>query len=72
MMSKSKIRKQKNRENRIRIGKHNKRMRQIAKKKLEKLDNNENKAKVMTNSVDTYNMGEETSSSSETTNSKLT
>lgn len=69
MMSKSKIRKQKNRENRIRIGKHNKRMRQIAKKKLEKLENNENKAKVMTNSVDTYNMGEETSSSSETTNS---
>ena len=68
-MSKSKIRKQKNRENRIRIGKHNKRMRQIAKKKLEKLENNENKAKVMTNSVDTYNMGEETSSSSETTNS---
>ena len=41
MMSKSKIRKQKNRENRIRIGKHNKRMRQIAKKKLEKLENNE-------------------------------
>ena len=69
MMSKSKIRKQKNRENRIRISKHNKRMRQIAKKKLEKLENNENKAKVMTNSVDTYNMGEETSSSSETTNS---
>tara|TARA_Y100000034_G_C6819005_1_gene368675 strand:+ start:549 stop:758 length:210 start_codon:yes stop_codon:yes gene_type:complete len=69
MMSKSKIRKQKNRENRIRIGKHTKKMRQIAKKKLEKLENNENKAKVMTNSVDTYNMGEETSSSSETTNS---
>ena len=69
MMSKSKIRKQKNRENRIRIGKHNKRMRQIAKKKLEKLENNENKAKVMTNSVDTYNMGEETSSSSEPPNS---
>ena len=60
------LRKRVKRENRIRLAKVSRRNRQIMKKKLE---NNENKAKVMTNSVDTYNMGEETSSSSETTNS---
>ena len=48
-MTKSRIRKQKNRENRIRLSKHNWKLRAIAKKKLEKT---ENKAKVLDQTVD--------------------
>ena len=52
MNNQARIRKQKKRENRIRIGKHNKNIRNLKRKKAEEI---EKSAKVMTKKVDINN-----------------
>ncbi len=66
MNNQARIRKQKKRENRIRIGKHNKNIRNLKRKKAEEI---EKSAKVMTKKVDINNNSIETGSVLEQPNS---